>query len=255
MEIQRYVSPDLTHFVGRGAKPLGEQYRLLKKILRERTLRAPRLKSSIGKQSILGAEKGRPYWLYIRSSVRSARLSDNGAYRGSFVCFCDIPLGDLGLHILKYGRFGIAFSKKFLLQQGATPVMYVPTRGRPAIFPWGNFGPGRVSSNAVSFDAFWKNYKELHLAVANKALSSPLLVAAQRVTQFLDMHVLSHLKFFDPLVPDWHKDNFYMEREWRISGDLKFDLQNVRRVIISEGYGRRFRRDFPHYSGEIIVGA
>lgn len=248
MDIQRYVSPDLTHFVGRGRKPLHEQYRLLKKILREGTLRAPGPKRIKREASIVGLDKR--YWLERKSA---ARLSDNGAYRGSFVCFCDIPLSDLGLHIWKYGRFGLAFSKAFLLELGATPVMYVPTRGRPAILPWWNYGRGRVASNAASFDAFWKHYKELDEAAAKQSGGARLSVSIRRVTEFLDSHVLSHLKFFDPFVSDWEKENFYMEREWRISGDVTFDLQDVRRVIITEGCAGRFRRDFPKYSGEVMM--
>jgi hypothetical protein len=248
MDIQRYVSPDLTHLVGRGRKPLHEQYRLLKKILREGTLRAPWPKKIRREASFVGIDK--EYWLQ-RKSAR--RLSDNGAYRGSFVCFCDIPLNDLGLHIWKYGRFGLAFSKAFLLELGATPVMYVPTTGRPGVLPWGNYGRRRVSCNAASFDAFWKHYKELHEAAEKQSGGARLSESIRRVTQFMDLHVLSHLKFFDPSVADWDKENFYMEREWRVSGDLAFDLQDVRRVIITEGYAERFRRDFPKYSGEVMM--
>lgn len=248
MDIQRYVSPDLTHLVGRGRKPHREQYRLLKKILREGTLRAPRAKRIKNEGSVIGIDK--VYWLERRSA---ARLSDNGAYRGSFVCFCDIPLSDLGLHIWKYGCFGLAFSKTFLLEHGATPVMYVPTRGRPAVLPWGNYGRKRVSSNAASFDAFWKHYKELCDVVEKEHGGNRVPQSIRRVTQFMDMHVLSHLKFFDPSVADWHKANFYMEREWRISGDVAFGLRDVRRVIVTEGYAQKFRRDFPKYSGEVIM--
>lgn len=248
MDIQRYVSPDLTHFVGRGRKPLRDQYRLLKRILRNGTLRAPGPKGIKRASSIIGTDKR--YWLEKKSV---SRLSDNGAYQGSFVCFCDIPLSDLGLHIWKYGRFGLAFTKDFLLEVGATPVMYVPTTGRPAILPWWNYGRRRVASNAASFDAFWKYYKELDRAAEKQLGGTRLSVSIRRVTQFLDSHVLSHLKFFDPSVADWHNANFYMEREWRISGDLAFDLRDVRRVILAAGYGERFRRDFPKYSGEVMM--
>jgi hypothetical protein len=201
----------------------------------------------MGKTSVVGVDKR--YWLERRSA---ARLSDNRAYRGSFVCFCDIPLSDLGLHIWKYGRFGLAFTKAFLLELGATPVMYVPTTGRPAILPWWNYGRGRVASNAASFDAFWKHYKELDEFAKNQICEPRLSRSIGRVMQFLDSHVLSHLKFFDPSVADWEEENFYMEREWRISGDVEFDLQEVRRIIIAESYARRFRRDFPEYSGELM---
>ena len=49
------------------------------------------------------------------------------------MCFCDIPVGDLGLHMRKYSPFGLAFKKDFFAEQGALPVFYVPEAGRPAV--------------------------------------------------------------------------------------------------------------------------
>jgi len=238
MDVQRYVSPDLTHFVGRGRKTLREQYLVLKKILKEGRLRTPR------------PEKLRraPYVLQIHPSKR---LSENEAYRASVVCFCDIPAGDMGLHMRKYGRFGLAFTKDFLLEEGATPVMYIPSTGRPSLPPWDKYGRRRVSSNAVSFDQFWSQYQRLCQA-ARDGSAGHLLEPVRRVSEFLDVHLLSHLKFFDPLASDWDKKNYYMEREWRVSRDVRFHLGDVRRVILPESYGRRFRRDFPSYDGELV---
>jgi hypothetical protein len=48
-------------------------------------------------------------------------------YRQSVICFCDIPEADLTIHMTKYGRFGLAFTKEFLTQRGARPVYYVAT--------------------------------------------------------------------------------------------------------------------------------
>lgn len=238
MDVQRYVSSDLTHFVGRNRKTLKEQYPVLEKILREGRLRTPRH----------GKPSRAPYVLEIDPSER---LSGNEAYRPSVVCFCDIPTGDLGLHMWKYGRFGLAFTKDFLLDEGATPVMYVPSTGRPALLPWSRYGRRRVSSNAVAYDQFWSQYLKVRQAGLEKSagnLSEPI----RRVSEFLDYHLLSHLKFFDPLASDWDMENYYMEREWRISRDLRFRLRDVRRVILPESYSRRFRRDFPKYDGEIV---
>src|SRR5690348_3789323 len=124
MDIQRYVSPDLTHFVGRSRKTLKEQYAVLKKILKEGRLGTPRL----GKLSQAAYEID-----------PSEKLSGNEAYSEEVVCFSDIPTGDLGLHMRKYGRFGLAFTKDFLLEAGATPVTYVPSTGRPVWLPWRDY--------------------------------------------------------------------------------------------------------------------
>jgi hypothetical protein len=41
------------------------------------------------------------------------------------VCFCDIPVIDLAIHVRKYSKFGLAFKKAFLIERGACPVFYV----------------------------------------------------------------------------------------------------------------------------------
>src|SRR4029077_14814674 len=46
-------------------------------------------------------------------------------FNPSVVSFCEIPVGDVGIHMSKYGPFGIAFSREFLLNQGANPVLYL----------------------------------------------------------------------------------------------------------------------------------
>jgi hypothetical protein len=238
MDIQRYVSRDLTHFVGRGRKPLNQQYQVLRKILTERVLRAPKPKRF----------SRAPYVLRIYRFG----LSENRAYRGSVVCFCDIPQGDLGLHMRKYGRFGLAFAKDFLLERGATPVRYIPDRGRPDILPWPGYARGRVSSNARAYDEFWERFRRLRQLARDESTNPQLSKLVREVSAFLDIHVLSHLKFFNPFAREWHAENFYMEREWRVSRDVRFALREVRRVILPESYARDFRRDFPRYDGELL---
>ena len=241
MTLQRYVSPDLTHFVGRGLRTQREQYRLLKKILSERRLRA-RSPERPGRAA------------YALETRPDARLSENGAFRGSYVCFCDIPLGDLDVHMEKYSRFGVAFTKEFLLDLGATPVMYVPGRGRPALLPFHPYKRGIVSSNNVAFDEFWRRYQRLRERMDRTPKGVPEDVSAlyKDVADFLNIHILSHLKFFDPFLYDDDKDNYYMEREWRVMREVKFSHRDIRRVIVPESYATRFRRDFPKYDGEVV---
>ena len=119
------------------------------------------------------------------------------------VCFCDIPVDDLDIHMEKYGQFGIAFQKEFLLDQGALPVVYVPADGRPALLPYEGYGRGRVASQSSSFDEFWKHYGRLCHAAENLSDLEPWHDDLKRMIQFLDMHVLSHLKFFDAKLQDW----------------------------------------------------
>ena len=50
--------------------------------------------------------------------------------------------------------------------------------------------------------------------------------------EFLELNIMSHLKFFDHRLHDEHPENYYLEREWRVSRDVPFDLEDVRRIIV-----------------------
>ena len=68
------------------------------------------------------------------------------------------------------------------------------------------------------------------------------------------MNILSHLKFFDPHLDDNDKQNFYMEREWRVMRQVRFRLVDVTRIVLPERFARRFRRDVSRYDGEVVFG-
>jgi len=159
----------------------------------------------------------------------------------------------------KYSRFGVAFRKTFLAEHGATPVMYVPESGRPSIYhsyksPRTDRLPTRgVASQAVSFDRFWKDFERVRKAMGSLPASERVLAHdLEKVIDFLDISVLSHLKFFDHRLVDEHKNNFYMEREWRTSKDVEFALPDIQRIIIPTRFARRFRAAFKDYDGEVF---
>jgi hypothetical protein len=82
---QRYVSSELSHFVGRSL--LGDadaQYRLLLAILTSGQLRA----------NLAGASSTFATPLFPESARR---------YEQAPICFCDIPEPDLTIHMGKYG--------------------------------------------------------------------------------------------------------------------------------------------------------
>ena len=70
----------------------------------------------------------------------------------------------------------------------------------------------------------------------------------------MDVNLLSHLKFFDPHLDDNDKQNFYMEREWRVMRQVRFRLVDVTRIVLPERFARRFRRDVSRYDGEVVFG-
>ena len=121
---QRYVSNELSHFVGRNllSKP-DCQFKLLVKILSDGWLTHPPHNPALGT---------------ALATYPTGRMSTNDVFVEQVVCFCDIPEVDLGIHINKYGPFGLAFRKEFLIAKGANPVFYVAKNSRiqvPADLP------------------------------------------------------------------------------------------------------------------------
>lgn len=251
--VQRYVSEELTHFVGRD-QPEEEQYRLLVDILRNGWLSHP------------------PHDPDVFGNVyidREARLSENEMYAPQAVCFGDIPVGDLDIHVRKYSRFGIGFLKRFLIQKGVNPVFYI---ARDSLVPVpagnGDGGGGRPAEwlpRGEFYDRMAEAYHELRdqtraLRDVSREETGGSLVQERlhaietrlaRMEAFLDFGVFGFLKFFDAARPDDDPRNYYLEREWRVIGNVDFQLSDVRRVILPEGYAERFRRDVPEYYGQI----
>jgi abortive phage resistance protein AbiGi (putative antitoxin) len=68
---------------------------------------------------------------------------------------------------------------------------------------------------------------------------------------FLEFRLFSYVKCFDESLGDEDPANFYMEREWRVVGNVQFELNDVRRVLIPSVYAVRFRAEIPEYYGQI----
>jgi Putative abortive phage resistance protein AbiGi, antitoxin len=254
---QRYVSKELTHFVGRSLPSDEERYALLVKILREGWLTHP------------------PHQPGISGNLRinaGARISSNEMYSPEVVCFCDIPLEDLEIHVEKYGSFGFAFPKAFLVGHGANPVFYVANPSRihnpfladlmrdpenlrhdkildyleQRVERGPTFDRGLVAWHRM-FDLFDKCIMETRSTPGVPQESHEL----QDLQRFLNFHVFSFIKCFDPNLDDSHHENFYMEREWRVVGNVPFKLADLSRVLLHERFGSRLRADVPGYAGQI----
>lgn len=228
---QRYVSDELTHFVGRGLNNESEQYGLLITILKSGELRPSRGDAS---------DESRIQWL------PGTKVSDNKTIAAAAVCFCDIPADDLGFHMGKYSRFGLAFRKSFLVTKGANPVFYIArdsmTRFRttaespPVEIPRGDYYD-------LSLDQFlWlMQYRR-----DDRDTERP-----RRLLNFLIFQVFGFLKFFDAASPDTDPQNFYMEREWRVLGRVAFGLDDVWRIVLPADYSEKLRLDLPNYRGQV----
>ena len=69
--------------------------------------------------------------------------------------------------------------------------------------------------------------------------------------RFISFHIFSYIKFYDHLNADDHDDNYYLEREWRVIGNVKFDLMDIETVFIPKQYSKRFRTDYPLYNSQL----
>jgi hypothetical protein len=62
---------------------------------------------------------------------------------------------------------------------------------------------------------------------------------------------LDFVKPFDAAKVDDDPDNYYMEREWRVPRNIKFELRDVERIIIPRKYSDAFHADLPEYRGQL----
>jgi hypothetical protein len=286
-DTQRYVSKELSHFVGRGL-PEEDQYQLLLHILQTCWLTYPPHDPT----------KPRMPKLDLSQPISNDKIIDY-----QVVCFCDIPYTDLAIHVSKYSKFGLAFNKSFLIERGATPVNYiandapVPITSTDQLFKPLDFMPrieaaekaGRID-RALYFDTSVRAIIDLFIALDSlccdekdryfkgapggvheqrfaqlMGLSDQQMLAVagalkgnksalgsvRALTDFLMNHVFTFMKCFDGNRSFEDAANYYMEREWRIGGNVQFTLSDVARVFFPVSYATRFRADFPAYTGQV----
>ena len=229
---QRYISNELTHLIGRELESDEEQYAILIKILKEKCITyPPHEKNDRGARCLITQYK--------------ADFTKNEMYMPSMVCFCDIPICDLSIHINKYSPFGLSFDKEFIARKGGGPLYYVPKTAAPA-WPFGHDSKehrGHVFNQKIK-----ECYHLLDDLICDKNEWSD---RAKSVQSFLSGSIFAYTKCFDHTLMDRDEDNYYFEREWRVLGNLRFNISDVRRIIIPENYAVKFRKDFPSYCGQL----
>lgn len=283
-DLQRYVSSELSHFVGKGQVD-EEQYQLLLHVLTTGWLTYAPHDPSLPRTASLDFSKP---------------ISADEVIQYQVVCFCDIPHADLAIHVQKYSKFGLAFGKNFLIDRGACPVFYVANESPvPAneVFSPDDFLP-RINEakkkgyvdRALFFDTSVRAILDLFAALDALCcdeegryfkgfpgtdfkqrfaqllgLSSDQMVAIEAALKgndqalktvrmsadFLLNQVFTFMKCFDAKRSFQDEANYYMEREWRIGANLQFTLADVVRVFFPANYAARFREDMPSYVGQI----
>ena len=288
-QIQRYVSNELSHFVGRGKDKEVQYDILVNKILKNGWITYP------------PHDINRPRSLSLDFS---SLISDDKAFKYEVVCFCDIPDSDLAIHVNKYSKFGLAFKKEFLIDNGACPVFYVANESpvsTKSVFKPNDFATNLINEaktrgwvdralcfstsvralldifaalDAMSCDEdkrYFKGGSDLTAEECKKRFSQLLglsdcqIMATEAALRgsaqatdsialfrdFLIEWVFSFIKCFDAKRQFDDDANYYMEREWRISNHVNFSLADVSRVFFPSSYAKRFRKDLPSYIGQI----
>jgi hypothetical protein len=271
-----YTSDELTHFLGRSLPSDDERFELLCRVIDGGVLLDPshiNRRDGIFMAGLRDNETGEIADAVEYSSVPNvrhdmgSRVSDNRLIQFEIVCFCDIPLNELGVHCSKYGRFGLSFSKLFLVKQGASPVMYVPTPGAfrlkleerhrksGELF----YEEEKNGTRAQAFDSLYElhnrlgllRHRELEGAMTNAPDHDVVdgVVRDLRTMLFyqtgIEATLFGYLKFYDPALPLDHPDNYYMEREWRVNGRVKFAVSDLQRVLVPPEYIERTLDRFP----------
>jgi hypothetical protein len=236
MPTQRYVSPELTHFVGQGLSSEDQRYSLLvNDILKGGCLKFPPIDDSRCIEGLSGI-------LPLVGGTRTPGVDDTEAAYSQRICFCDIPVTDLEIHMNKYSRFGLSFLKRFLIGKGANPVMYVAENSQALSFRL----PESRDEPWPRKRVFERNIELLEDYRRKMRGTFPI-----NLEFFLDMLVFGFIKYFDDSTSDEDEANVYMEREWRVLGDVNFALADVHRVFMPESYAEHFRADLPNYTRQL----
>ena len=267
-----YTSNLLCHFVGRSKSTDDERFDLLIKIIKGNKLIA-----NISNPNNLESS--------FRGGYRCENVGEVFS-KCDCVCFCDIPNESLDIHTSKYSKFGMGFEKKFIAEQGARPVMYVPKncdivergdsdksksstpRNPNEYFP----SVLQTTTNLlplVIFSNLFINLQQVERAIVTSEIGNHIYLFDSNIRNNYfsgKSHPMlyniiqgvatqmAYVKLYDATLPDDHPDNYYMEREWRSLKNIAFSISDIMAIYVpTEEYKERFFFELPEYKGEIFV--
>ncbi|MGB9941414.1 abortive infection system antitoxin AbiGi family protein [Methanosarcina sp.] len=227
----------LYHFLGRSVKSEDEQYELLTKIIKDGWLTFPPHENSVN-----------PGQIKI-DSFKERKI--NEMFIPECVCFADIPKDQLKIHMEKYSKFGIGFSKSFLVKKGVNPVFYIDENS--LVYKM-NF-----STNMLELTKKTDYYQENCSKAMWYFISKYLPYCQKSEDEYRDTweiylfltNIFSHFKVWNSNLEDSDPSNYYFEREWRAINNIDFQLSDIVMIIIPKNYETQFRENFPGYTGKI----
>ena len=232
-----YTSKYLTHYVGRDKEP-GAQFKRLCKIIDDGCLLQK------------GDEKRAAGNVEIDFDVP---FSSDDMLQAEIVCFCDIPLKPelLRIHTKKYSQFGIAFDKKWMAERGANPVIYLAKGASCTDHHFPTKHPLRGTNRKDFFDLAVGDWfaEVMHQRLVNKKDASQW----PRMDNLLFWYLLCYCKFFDEGLKENNPDNYYMEREWRTVGEVKFSHDDIACIVLPRKYKKKYSAKFPNLKDKIFI--
>jgi hypothetical protein len=133
------------------------------------------------------------------------------------VCFCDIPLSKVKDHLSWYGNYGIGIDKKWGIDQGICPILYVdPLSATTEAIINALNGYTKIWLEGLKAE---KEYPELM-----KVIDSGIINSIERFMNFTKPYI-------GPFSHNGRNDEakiFYDEREWRFVPELhQIQLRNI----------------------------
>lgn len=240
---QGYISEYLFHFIGKGILKQEDQYKLLKKIIEE------------GWLSFYPHDRNLSFGVTEINSMVTRKLEE--MFNPNCVCFADIPLKELSFHSSKYGKFGIGFTRDFLVSKGANPVFYIEKNSVMYKNQSGQNDPIKLTKEEYYQEYCSKTIWYFLMRYLNcqegKATSEDLTIELSDTWEILKflINIFSHLKPWNDRLSENDPDNFYYEREWRTLNNVNFALSDIKVICLPIKYIDQFKRDFPSYQGRI----
>jgi len=236
-----YTSEELFHFVGHTTPNDDENnYKNLGLILKSRCISHYPHDGSWGTAS---------YLANFDNSLETEEL-----IVPSITCYADIPSNSLSIHVNKYGKFGLGLPRNLLIQFGARPVTYIPMRSDD----WrSNHGLTLLRDIEATVKGFNQHIVKKNTVQQSKPRSlGKIPDTTQETITCLESMIykdfLAFIKPFNSELADDDPNNFYMEREWRKYGNMKFEPVNLTKIFVAKGYKERVETDYPEYKNTVI---
>lgn len=237
MQPTRYTSDELFHFVGYNHPDDHDvNYDILRSVLADRCISHPPHERS---------------WGVERLTLNPTKsLVNGGLLVPDVVCFADIPREALGIHVKKYGMFGLSLTRDHLVRYGARPVMYVPLHPDDGLSIYGRTLLRDIEAVFRSLQDTTQDLPPLTRRHLGRQLGS-LQESAQVAHTILGKVVLAFLKPFDAALDESNPENYYMEREWRRLGNVCFEPVQVGRILVPESYVARLKAECPSFEQKV----